>query len=432
MNVLVVGGSDPSGAAGIQRDCQAVSSLGYHPLSVVTAVTAQNTTRFLGVIPVGADAVSAQLESVVSDFDIHAVKVGMVWNADSIGVVHRAVRGLDAPVVLDPVVRSTTGGALLEERARDDLLGVMVPASRVVTPNMHEASFLTGTTVTDLESAEKAASMIRDMGATSAVITGVVRGDEIVDVVCDESFHHIRGRRLDSENRGGGCTYSAALACGLAAGDTILESARLAREITYGAISGSASVGRGIRIVANPDGAAAMLASCIDEFTAVPGIAEMIPQCQTNFVYSPRDAVSPDDVLGVRGRIVRAGDRVVRVGDIMPGGSRHVASAVCAIRGRFPGTRAAVNLRYSREVLAGMVRAGFIVSFYDRSLEPPNVKESGSSVAWGVGLAAEASSGPPDAICHRGDFGKEPMTILFGADPRQVVAKVRRLCPPIK
>jgi len=408
----------------VQRDARVAWSMGVHPLSVITAVTAQSTSEFAGVQPVPQMMVRQQLDAVLSDFEVSAVKVGMLWSAVIAGTVADSLRDVNAPIVLDPVVRSTTGGALLEDSARQTILERVVPLAGMVTPNAYEAGYLTGIDVCDVDAARAAARRICEMGA-AAVVTGVASGDEVVDVLYDGRFRDMGGRRLDSGHRGGGCTFSAIIACHMAAGRSAAEATTLARDAVRGSILESTSPGAGRRVAADPRGSELVLA--IDELAAISHMADLIPECQTNFVHAAPDSASPDQVLGIEGRMVRAGNSVVRTGMVVPGGSRHVASAVCAVRARFPELLSAANIRYSTSIVSAMVREGFVVAFYDRGLEPPNVKESGSSVAWGVSEAASASEAAPDAVCHRGDFGKEPMTIIFGADPGEVVSKIRRI-----
>lgn len=432
MNVLSIGGSDPSGAAGVQRDARVVSSMGFHPLSVVTAVTAQNTSKFLGISPVDAEMVLMQLDAVLSDFEVHAIKIGMVWGHGAMASISRGIGGMDVPVVLDPVVCSTTGGALLEESARNALINTMMPLADVATPNRFEAGYLAGADVVDAATAREAARIISGMGPSSVVVTGVEDGDEVADIIYDGSHHEIRGARLAGENRGGGCTYSAVLACQMASGRTALEAARMAHDAAYLSIRDAVAAGRGMRVAAEPGGEEAALAEAIENLAAIPDVSSLIPQCQTNFVYAPAGSTSPEEVLGVEGRIVRTGRSVVRAGAIRPGGSKHVAAAVCAMRARFPDVRSAANVRYSAEILSGMIQEEFAVSFYDRDEEPSQIRESGSSVAWGVSEASRRCAAAPDAVCHRGDFGKEPMTIIFGRTPSEVVHKVGRLSSSLK
>lgn len=425
MNLLSVGGSDPSGAAGVQRDARVAWTMGLNHLCAVTAVTAQNTSEFAGAQPVDESLVRQQLDAIRSDFDIDAVKVGMLWSAEIIEAVADSLRGVGAPVVLDPVVRSTTGGALLAPSAKHMLLERMVPLAAMVAPNGYEAEYLTGMAVFDTASALTSAKVLYSAGASTAVITGVDSGNMVSDVFYDGRVRILEGRRLAGGHRGGGCTFSALIACHMAAGRDPAEALALAREQTRAALLGSSAPGAGRRVAADPLGRDLALAA--DELAEIPLMAELIPECQTNFVHAASDSVSPDQVLGIEGRLVRAGDRVVRAGRITPGGSKHVASAVCAVRSRFPELLSAANIRHSPAVTAAMVREGFVVAFYDRSEEPPDVKESGSSVAWGVSEAASGCKAAPDAICHKGDFGKEPMTIVFGTSPADVASKIRRI-----
>ncbi len=434
LNILCVGGFDPSGASGVQRDVVVSASLGAHPLSVVTAITGQNTTAFLGTYPVPRSTIMQQLESILSDFDIHTVKIGMLWGREAMDAITDILGDLNVPIVLDPVVVSTTGGALLEESAKSYLIQNIIPMTSVITPNLQELAYLTDTKPHDVPSAENAVTLLMEMvSVPNVIVTGVTDGDSVVDIVCvsGESgvmHHYIAGERLDITNRGSGCTYSAALACHMAQNSGIFNAAKLAHRTAYMALSGTVSPGRGVPVVGNSLSDAGNLSLWIQSLCAVRGFFRLIPQCQTNFAYAPLHSTTPNEVLGVCGRIVRACDTAVVAGDVIPGGSHHVASAVCAIRGRFPHVRAAVNIQYSSTVLSAIIRADMAVAFYDRNQEPPDIKESGSSVAWGVSQAVTDAPKAPDAVCHKGDFGKEPMTIIFGTTPENVVSKIRRIC----
>ena len=419
----------------MQRDAMVVASLGAHPLGAVTAITAQNTSKFLDVYPVEASSVSGQLESILSDFDIHAIKIGMVWDAAVMDAVHDSICNLDAPVVLDPVVRSTTGGDLLKENARRHLVRRLMPLARITTPNVMEAAHLTSIQPRDTASIEIMAHRISDMGSVpNVVITGARSGERVMDVLYvanEASCHHIKGQMINAENRGGGCTYSAALAFHIGRGVPVRKAAEAAQDVVRAAISRMKNPGRGIGVVHNNISDAERLSRSIDTFCSIPDIHRLVPECQTNFVCAPAGAITPDEVLGIRGRIVRTGDAVVRAGDITAGGSKHVATALCAIWERFPEIRSAVNIRYNSGTISAMVLERMVVAFYDRSQEPAGIKESGSSIAWGVSQAIKYAKEAPDVICHRGDFGKEPMCIVFGATPDDVVAKTAKISDQI-
>lgn len=423
MNMLTIGGFDPSGASGVQRDAQVARAMGFYPLSVVTAITAQNTSGFTGVTAVDADTLAAQLRSVRNDFRIHAIKIGMVWTRETIQTLAGLLDDIDAPIVLDPVIKSTTGGKLLKDGAEPDLLHLLGPLARVITPNAYEAEHLAKTHITDAKSAAAAAHRIQPNQNTAIIVTGIESGEQISDVICDDGIQIIEGKRLDCESRGSGCTYSAALACALASGHSVYAAATIAHEMTYRAIQNAITAGAGLGVAADPEGD--VLADAIESLIALPEMATLIPQCQTNFVFAPPEATSPEQVWSIQGRLVRTGKTVTRAGIILPGGSHHVASAVCSARERFADIRAAVNIRNSPEILAAMIREKFVILFYDRADEPRYIKESGSSVAWGVKEVTKQTPTMPDAICHCGDMGKEPMTLVFGKTPSDVLAKIQ-------
>ena len=425
MNMLAIGGFDPSGGSGVQRDAQVARAMGFYPLSVVTAITAQNTSDFAGVAAVDADTLTAQLRSVRDDFRIHAIKIGMVWSRETIQTLARLLDDVDAPIVLDPVIESTTGGKLLADGAEQDLLRLLGPLARAITPNAYEAEHLAGVCIDDVESAVAAARRIQPNQDTAIIVTGVGGGEQISDVICHDGIQTIQNKRLDRESRGGGCAYSSALACAIASGHSVYGAAKMAHQMTYRAIQNAITAGDGLGVAADPEGD--MLANAIESLIALPEMATLIPQCQTNFVFAPHEATRPEQVWGIQGRLVRTGKTVTRAGIILPGGSHHVASAVCSVREWFADIRAAANIRYSPDILAAMIREEFVVLFYDRADEPRYIKESGSSVAWGVREATKQAQTRPDAICHCGDVGKEPMTLVFGKTPSDVLDKIQRI-----
>lgn len=427
VNFLSIGGFDPSCASGVQRDTRVAASLGMYPLCVATTITAQGTSKFGKVFPLDTDTISSQLDSIFSDFEIDIVKVGMLWSSDIMRVVADKISGMSAPIILDPVVKSTTGGLLLLPDAKDTLLRRILPHCFAVTPNLYEAKYLAGDTHDGIKGARQAAKTLHGYGTYNVIVTGVSDRGEIVDVLYDGDFRYIRGERLYEESRGGGCTYSATLACLLARGgrndmESVMERAR---KTTFGVLSKPTRAGRGLPVSSEPF--QQEIQSAINAVVSMPDMYRLIPQCQTNFAHAPQDAVTPDDIFGLSGRLVRAGNGVVVAGTVVQGGSKHVASAICAIRGRFPQVRSAINIRYSQETLSLLIKAGFTLVFYDRTMEPPAIKESGSSISWGVSQVVASCADPPDAVCHRGDFGKEPMIILFGRTPKEVVYKIEKL-----
>ena len=427
MNLLSIGGADPSSGAGIQSDIKTFLVLGAYGLTAVTAVTAQNTSNFGTVTPIPARAVGDQIDAVMSDFRIDGIKISMVYDAQIIRVLHDRLKKLKVPIVVDPVIMSTTGGRLLKESAVEDFRRLIVPLATVITPNVSEAEILAGVSIGPDLTPEKAAGIICAMGSGAVVITGITSGEDTVsDLVMDgRECHLVSGRMIPGANHGSGCNYSAAILVSLAEGSSITGSARRAKEFATESIKNAMHTYGAIPVtVQTEDTLRSSLSEAIGRFVRIKNIGKSIPECQTNFVYSRKNPNTKEDILGISGRIVRVGEKAILAGHLKYGGSKHVAAALHAAGKKFPHIRSAINLRYSDSVITKAREAGMAVSGYDRSLEPDDVKTSGSSVAWGVWCAIRDVENPPDVVFHTGDYGKEPMIIVFGGDPDDVLEKV--------
>lgn len=427
MNLLSVAGSDPSSGAGIQRDLRTFSALGHRGFSAVTAVTSQNSSGFFGVAPIPPEAVGGQIRSVLEDFEIDAVKVGMVYSSDIIEVVGSALGGMKVPIVLDPVVKSTTGGTLLLDDAVGAYRRVLLPLAAAVTPNVEEAGILSGVRVGSADDASRAAERLVSMGCGAAVVTGVRSEDRVSDHIRAGAYSHtISGEQVDGEVHGSGCVYSAVLTASLAAGASVLDAARSAARYSLESMGSSGGVGRGVSLAGEvSSGMASEMRDAVRSLMGVPGVCDAIPEVQSNLAYARGDPESTLDVLAVQGRIVRSGSAIIQAGPLVFGASRHVASAILEVNRRFPQVRSAINIRLSPDILERVRGAGMAVLSYDRSEEPADIKHAeNGSVRWGVRTAIEGAESAPDAIFHRGDYGKEPMMLLFGRTPDDVVRKV--------
>lgn len=430
LNVLTIAGSDPSSGAGVQGDAEAITGLGCRCLTAVTAVTAQGTSGFRAAEPVSPRLIRAQIASVLSDFEVGAVKVGMLYDRPAVRAVSGALRGVGAPVVADPVMRSTTGGTLLRRRALPDYRRLVVPLADAITPNVEELGALAGRRPAGEAGAWSCAAGLRAAGARNVVVTGVAGRGRVSDLALLEGGRMtLSGPRIRGRSHGGGCRYSAALAALLALGRGMEDAVRGARRISRASIAGAERAGRGIPLASGrAGGAAAELLRAALELAGLDGIAGHIPECQTNIVLAGPRARSARGVLGIDGRIVRAGGGAAVAGRVAPGGSRHVAEAVLRARARFPSVRSAANIRYDERTVEAMRGLGMGVRSYDRSAEPAATRaREGASVRWGVGRALRGARRPPDAVYHEGGHGKEPMIVVFGTRPGDVVGKVARV-----
>jgi hydroxymethylpyrimidine/phosphomethylpyrimidine kinase len=246
--VLTIAGSDSSAGAGIQADLKTFAAFGVYGTSVVTAITAQNTLGVDEVAPLSADLVTAQIEAVAGDIELHATKIGMLATAAIVEAVAAAVEDLELPlVVIDPVLVSSTGQRLLDADGVQTLCSELLPLARAITPNIPEAEALSGRRIQSDDDLRDAARRLRDMGPRAVIITGGHRaGSEVFDLLLDDAhFHEVRTPRIDVAAHGTGCTFASALAACLALGIAMTDAARDAQQYVAGAIRDAMPIGRG-------------------------------------------------------------------------------------------------------------------------------------------------------------------------------------------
>jgi len=429
MNLLSIAGSDPSSGAGIQGDMKTFDAFGTYGLSVITAITSQNTKRFLDVKPVNASLVKSQIKSVLEDFQIDAIKIGMVYDNQTIKVIHSELEGIKIPIILDPIFKSTTGGDLQMKDAFANYKKLLVPISHIITPNMQEAEKISGIKIKSLKDMKNAAKKIQKIGVKNVIIKGghFLSGPKVIDILLeDKKFHTFSHDRLKFENHGGGCTFSAALCANIARGKKLSDAVDIARLFTIKSMKNATKIGSGLVIVthAKGDEIETQLSHAISKFCLISNIYKYIPECQTNFVYSVSNPLSLDDIMGLEGRIVKTGKRGTVAGDLKYGGSKHVASAVLEMARKFPSIRSGLNLRYDGVTIKRAISKGLKISLYDRDTEPTKNKDKeGNTISWGIKKAISSRSTPPDIIFHKGDFGKEAMILIFGKTPEDVLRK---------
>jgi len=424
MNILSIGGSDPSSGAGIQSDIKTFSNNNAYGFTIVTAITSQNTKKVTSIEPVSAKSIRAQLDSILSDFHIDAIKIGMVYDSQIIKIVHSKLRNNRVPIVADPVIKSTTGAMLLKKSALRDYKKMIIPLADVITPNKYEAKALSG-----ISNTNKSAKKIQSMGAKCVIITGATSSNsKISDFVLDGNMEYvISGKKIPIRNHGSGCNYSASIAVSLANGNTIHNAVKIAKDYVYQSIKHSKKIGKGMNIThKNISKGVIELSNSINEFKQIKNIYKVIPECQTNFAFAKNNPKSIMDVLGISGRLVKSGKDVLIAGEIVYGGSQHVGTAVIEVCKKFPEIRSGLNIKYDPKIIANAKRSKLTVLSYDRNKEPRRTKRrENSSISWGISNCLNAKS--PDIIYHKGDIGKEPMIIIFGRNPDEIIQKVSKL-----
>jgi hydroxymethylpyrimidine kinase/phosphomethylpyrimidine kinase len=246
--ILTIAGSDSGGGAGIQADLKTITLLGGYGMSVVTAITAQNTLGIQGIHEIPARFVEKQIDSVLSDIGADAIKTGMLVNREIIEVVSKKIKQYKVrKVVVDPVMLSKSGILLLRRNAQDTLIQKLIPLAWVITPNLMEASALTGLRVDSLEGMKEAARLFHKLGAKHVVVKGGHLKGMPIDLLYDgKKFTEVKGPRIESKNsHGTGCAFASAIATLLARGERVDEALRKAKIFTAMAIQSGLSLGKG-------------------------------------------------------------------------------------------------------------------------------------------------------------------------------------------
>lgn len=246
--VLTIAGSDCSGGAGIQADIKTITCHGMYAMSVITSLTAQNTTGVYGVLDTAPEFVKKQIDCVFDDIRPDSVKIGMVSNAAIIETIADALKEHNAEnIVLDPVMISTSGSPLLDKSALSALTGSLLPLASIITPNIPEASALSEIEINTREDIEKAAEIIFNKCGNAVLIKGGHSKSDSDDLLFDGCERYwFKSPRIDNLNtHGTGCTLSSAIACGLADNKSMFESVKCAKEYISGALKANFNVGSG-------------------------------------------------------------------------------------------------------------------------------------------------------------------------------------------
>lgn len=246
--VLTIAGSDCSGGAGIQADIKTISAHGMYAMSVITALTAQNTTGVSGIMNVSPEFVTMQLESIFSDIVPDSIKTGMLSEPEITEAVSAFLKKHNAAnLVVDPVMVSTSGKKLLSETALEVLTGSLFPLARVITPNIPEAEVLSGITVKNISDMEKAARIISEITPAAILVKGGHSVSDATDLLFENgNVMTFSADRINNPNtHGTGCTLSSAIACGLAGGLSVSESIKYAKDYLTGAIRAGLNLGKG-------------------------------------------------------------------------------------------------------------------------------------------------------------------------------------------
>ncbi|MES2154401.1 MAG: bifunctional hydroxymethylpyrimidine kinase/phosphomethylpyrimidine kinase [bacterium] len=413
--VLVIGGLDPTGQAGLARDLAVFAAERLHACPVLTGATVQTSKAFAAANATAADVLVAQAESAMEEFDISWAKVGALFSAAQVETVAGLAREHTLNVVLDPVLSSSSGSPFLDGAGLQALRTRLLPSSFLVTPNQQEAQAFTGEQVP-----EKAAASFVGLGAKAALVKRSGRGP---DVLFDgRSTHEFPVESKAGIHRGTGCRLASRATAYLARGVGLVAAvgqahAELQQELAFDAGEQELDDER--------------LAQWRELESWLPRIlAEIryqdVPEVGMNVAYALPGARNPrTDVLGLAGRITIAGIGRAVTGRLAYGGPHHTGRIAVVLQEYSPTARLVMNHRYDEKYIGNANKAGMKVASFDRTKEPGDAP---STMEWGIRHAIETNGGRvPDIIWDAGGVGKEAMIRIFAVHPAELVRKLRAL-----
>jgi len=435
---LTIAGSDSGGGAGIQGDLKTFAALGVHGMSAITTITAQNTLEVTAIQNIDPDVIRAQIRAVADDIGVDAAKTGMLHTREIIEVVAEEIKRYGFPVCVDPVMIAKSGAVLLKPEAKDSLVDKILPLATVLTPNAMEAEAISGVKIGSLEDGKRAAEKIIELGPEAVVVKGghiLQREGMAVDILLHGGgFTLLEAERYDTKDtHGTGCSFSSAVAAELAKGKSIPEAVGVAKQFVNRGIRFGLRIGEGhgpVNHMANLWNEAEKytvlrnVSEAVGIIEGSPEMGDLVAEVQMNVGMALPYATGLSDVAAVEGRLFRRAKGVRATGCPAYGVSGHIARTILAVMAYDRTYRAGMNLRYSEETVETCRRMGFVVSYYDRREEPPEIKEKeGGTTFWGSQEAIRRVGRVPDVIYHLGDWGKEPMIVLVGKTAVEVAER---------
>jgi hydroxymethylpyrimidine/phosphomethylpyrimidine kinase len=439
--ILTIAGSDSGGGAGIQADLKTISMLGGYGASVITALTAQNTTAVTGIHAPDPAFVAEQLKTVTSDIPVRAAKTGMLFSAPIIKALGPHLAAKDYPLVVDPVCVAQSGAKLLEDDAVDAMVEHVFPHADLLTPNIPEAELFTGISIHTSEDMVAAAEKLLTMGPKAVLIKGghmdSVTATDWLAQPGVKPMPLIMRRVKTENNHGTGCTLSAAIATGLGFGLDLCTAVRNAQQYLNLALRASFSLGAGsgppnhlapwLRELSRPE-----LISELDgigrRVSTMSGFEDIIPECRMNVTCAVPHADCSEDMAAFTGGVVASRKGAVMVAGYPSfGASVRVSSALCEARRRNGDLHWAMNLRGGADILSALKKAGIRclgaradAAWFDG--RPGDLESRVVEAAWPEeGLAEGEDVG---AVACESGAGHPPMVWLFAPDSSTFLSRI--------
>ncbi len=442
ISIMTIGGSDPSGGAGIQADLKAFNLLGLHGTTTLTSITVQNTQRVSSVEPLPISLIEQQIDELMNDFSITFIKTGLLCDQQTITLITKKAKRYGWSVIVDPVLGSTTGDSLAATNTISTFKNNLLPQCFCVTPNISEAESLTNTTIQTTEDMKHAARQLNRSGAKHVIIKGGhLQGKNATDIYYDGSHYYDCSLPLipNKKAHGSGCTLSALYTGFLALEKQSIDAFYHAKYLLWYMIKTGFFPGKGVDILNTSP--SVIQQSPIpfpskNHFTIWHTLhqhlqpiieilpKDLVPEVGINIGYALSNAQSKEEICALSGRIISTSTGVSSCGPLCFGGSQHIASIILACMKYDTDLRSAMNIKYSEKNLSCCRREGLEIASFDRKDEPVTVD---STMEWGTTQALKKHHARPQLIYDTGSIGKEPMIRIIGKHPKELYKTLCRI-----
>ncbi|MFW9969833.1 MAG: bifunctional hydroxymethylpyrimidine kinase/phosphomethylpyrimidine kinase [Candidatus Odinarchaeota archaeon] len=456
---LTIAGSDPTSGAGIQADIRTFDRCGVHPFSVITAITYQTATKFIGYKSL-SDQLENQLSVILPIYPIKFVKVGMIPDVKTIEMIVRNIKKYNLTVILDPISTASAGGRLSSEGLELEIERNLFPYVKVITPNIKEASFYSKVNLSDVttensEELKRVAEILLNklyLSKDSKIVEKAViiksvesKNDEIADIILinkekddqiKQQFQIFKKPKIHLEGNihGTGCVFSSAITAYLAKG-YLLEKAILKAENFFDQKFQS--------FIELPDKGKIVDLTISDEHSKVinqikeiynmvsqsKDFAKLIPEVRMNISGSIPNANKKEDIAGVDGRITIIDGYPKASGEIKFGVSDHTARLILSAKEFDKSINFVMNLKYNPDWVSLIKKkADLKLKEIIREEQPKEVKnQEFSTMQWLIKTSSAKNGKIPDIIWDKGAIGKEPMMRLFGKSSKDMITKLKKI-----
>ena len=423
---LTVAGSDSVGGAGIQADVKAMSVIGVHATSVITAVTAQNTCGVRDILPMPEELIKAQLEAVLKDCDVKAVKTGMLYSAEIVGTVADILEDHEMPLVVDPVMVSGTGSPLSGDGFTSAMRKKLLPICELVTPNKDEAEALAKMKIRTRDDLMLACELIGKQGSSVLMKGGHFNTPVVTDYLyLSSEFTKIEYPRLKKAGHGSGCVLSSFITANMAKGLDIVNAVLKSRELIQESIATQYAIGKGDPVV-NPmvklkgetdkfqvlDALDAAAAKILD---TVPD--ELVPKGGMNIAMALKDAAGPEEIAAIDKRLTVHNGLLRKNGPAKFGTAEGLSYILLTVMKHSPETRCIMSIAYGDDIIDVMEEVGMT------SVSAEMGKDKFSEA---TDKALKKTKRIPDAIVDKGPK-KDRKIWLLAKDAQDMMAKLEEI-----